>query len=94
MQTSSVNMLLPAAITSVCCREAKVWQTYANRRAVEELDFGAEVTDNLKQGTHMGPFVKHVNWALTLVNSLPESVSGRWIPGLKARRVEVLYYGG
>lgn len=32
-------------------------------------------------GTHMGMFVKHVNWALTLVNSLPEGISGRWVPG-------------
>ncbi|PHH84825.1 hypothetical protein CDD83_1325 [Cordyceps sp. RAO-2017] len=48
---------------------------------IERPDFGAEVTDNLLTGTHMGMFVKHVNWALTLVNSLPESFSGRWIPG-------------
>lgn len=30
----------------------------------------------------MGPIVKHMNWALTLVNALPESISGRWIPGM------------
>lgn len=29
----------------------------------------------------MGPIIKHMNWALTLVNALPESVSGRWVPG-------------
>ncbi|KAF4504223.1 hypothetical protein G6O67_008399 [Ophiocordyceps sinensis] len=48
---------------------------------IEQPDFGAEVTDNLLMGTHMGMLVKHINWALTLVNSLPESVSGRWVPG-------------
>lgn len=32
-------------------------------------------------GTHMGPMIKHMNWALTLINALPESISGRYIPG-------------
>lgn len=49
--------------------------------AVERPDFGAEVTDNLLMGTHLGPLVKHANWALKLINALPESFSGRWIPG-------------
>lgn len=49
--------------------------------AVERPDFGAEVTDNLLMGTHLGPLVKHANWALNLINALPESFSGRWIPG-------------
>ncbi|KJZ75747.1 hypothetical protein HIM_04904 [Hirsutella minnesotensis 3608] len=48
---------------------------------LERKDFGADVTNNLLMGTHMGMLVKHVNWALTLVSSLPESFSGRWIPG-------------
>ncbi|KAH6973674.1 cytochrome P450 [Ilyonectria sp. MPI-CAGE-AT-0026] len=48
---------------------------------VEESDFGAEVTNNLLIGTHMGPWVKHVNWVLTLVNALPESISSRCVPG-------------
>lgn len=29
----------------------------------------------------MGPWVKHVNWVLTLVNALPESISSRCVPG-------------
>ncbi|KAF1735461.1 Trichodiene oxygenase [Beauveria bassiana] len=48
---------------------------------IERPDFGAYTTDSLLKGTHMGPIIKHMNWALTLVNSLPESVSGRWVPG-------------
>ncbi|KYK59874.1 hypothetical protein DCS_01008 [Drechmeria coniospora] len=48
---------------------------------IEEPDFGAEVTDNLLTGTHMGMFVKHMSWALRLVSSLPESFSGCWVPG-------------
>lgn len=48
---------------------------------VEKSDFGAEITNDLLVGTHMGPFVKHVNWVLTLVNALPESISSRCIPG-------------
>ncbi|KAJ6781928.1 hypothetical protein PWT90_07206 [Aphanocladium album] len=48
---------------------------------IEEPDFGAYTTDSLLKGTHMGPIIKHMNWALTLVNALPESISGRWIPG-------------
>ncbi|KAG6297617.1 hypothetical protein E4U46_005759 [Claviceps purpurea] len=48
---------------------------------IERPDFGAEVTDNLLMGTHLGPLVKHANWALKLINALPESFSGRWIPG-------------
>ncbi|KAJ3497096.1 hypothetical protein NLG97_g2172 [Lecanicillium saksenae] len=52
-----------------------------NDHLIEEPDFGAYTTDSLLQGTHMGPIIKHMNWALTLVNSLPESISGRWIPG-------------
>ncbi|EGX95314.1 Cytochrome P450 [Cordyceps militaris CM01] len=31
--------------------------------------------------TYGGPIIKHMNWALTLVNALPESISGRWVPG-------------
>lgn len=50
---------------------------------VEKPDFGAEVTNNLLIGTHLGPLIKHANWALTLVNALPESFSGRWIPGTR-----------
>ena len=52
------------------------------RSAVEQPDFGAEVTNNLLMGTHMGLFIKHASWALTLVNALPESFSGRWVPGM------------
>ncbi|OAQ97404.1 hypothetical protein LLEC1_02670 [Akanthomyces lecanii] len=48
---------------------------------IEEPDFGAATTNSLLKGTHMGPIIKHMNWALTLVNALPESVSGRWVPG-------------
>ncbi|KAJ4147575.1 hypothetical protein LMH87_002087 [Akanthomyces muscarius] len=48
---------------------------------IEEPDFGAATIDSLLKGTHMGPIIKHMNWALTLVNALPESVSGRWVPG-------------
>ncbi|KAI5464211.1 cytochrome P450 [Mariannaea sp. PMI_226] len=48
---------------------------------VEKSDFGAEVTNNLLIGTHMGPFVQHVSWVLTLVNALPESISSRCMPG-------------
>ncbi|KHN98727.1 Cytochrome P450 [Metarhizium album ARSEF 1941] len=48
---------------------------------VERSDFGREVTNSLLMGTHMGPFIKHASWALALINSMPESVSGRWIPG-------------
>ncbi|KAG6012162.1 hypothetical protein E4U54_007693 [Claviceps lovelessii] len=48
---------------------------------IEQPDFGAGVTNNLLMGTHLGPLIKHANWALTLINSLPESFSGRWIPG-------------
>ncbi|KAF7548101.1 hypothetical protein G7046_g8791 [Stylonectria norvegica] len=48
---------------------------------VEKSDFGAEVTNNLLIGTHMGPFVKHLNWVLTIVNALPETLSSRCIPG-------------
>ncbi|OAA45062.1 Cytochrome P450 [Metarhizium rileyi] len=47
----------------------------------ERSDFGREVTDSLLTGTHMSLFIKHANWALSLVNSMPESLSGRWIPG-------------
>ncbi|KAG6038752.1 hypothetical protein E4U41_003751 [Claviceps citrina] len=48
---------------------------------IERPDFGAEVTNNLLMGTHLGPLIKHANWALGLINALPESFSGRWIPG-------------
>lgn len=48
---------------------------------IEKPDFGAEVTNNLLIGTHLGPLIKHASWALTLVNALPESFSGRWVPG-------------
>ncbi|GKT42503.1 N-acetyltryptophan 6-hydroxylase ivoC [Colletotrichum spaethianum] len=48
---------------------------------VEDETFGKEVTDNLLMGTHLGPMIKHMNWALTLVNALPESFSGRFVPG-------------
>ncbi|GJC82728.1 N-acetyltryptophan 6-hydroxylase ivoC [Colletotrichum liriopes] len=50
---------------------------------VEDETFGREVTDNLLMGTHLGPMIKHMNWALTLVNALPESFSGRFVPGKK-----------
>ncbi|KAK5998836.1 Cytochrome P450 monooxygenase astB [Cladobotryum mycophilum] len=50
-------------------------------RLVDASDFGAEVTDNLLLGTHMGPLIKHANWLLAIVMSLPESVSGFCIPG-------------
>ncbi len=53
---------------------------------VEEPDFGAYVTNSLLKGTHMGPVIKHVNWALVVVNALPESFSGRWVPGEDTRR--------
>lgn len=49
---------------------------------MEQPDFGREVTDNLLMGTHMGPIIKHANWALTIVNAMPESFSGRWVPGM------------
>ncbi|KAK6225057.1 hypothetical protein QIS74_03384 [Colletotrichum tabaci] len=48
---------------------------------IEDQNFGKEVTDNLLMGTHLGPMIKHMNWALTLVNALPESFSGRFVPG-------------
>ncbi|WYZ39302.1 hypothetical protein EsH8_III_001216 [Colletotrichum jinshuiense] len=48
---------------------------------IEDETFGKEVTDNLLVGTHLGPMIKHMNWALTLVNALPESFSGRFVPG-------------
>ncbi|KAG7058520.1 Cytochrome p450 [Colletotrichum scovillei] len=48
---------------------------------IEDETFGKVVTDNLLMGTHLGPMIKHMNWALTLVNALPESLSGRFIPG-------------
>ncbi|TQN71801.1 N-acetyltryptophan 6-hydroxylase ivoC [Colletotrichum shisoi] len=48
---------------------------------IEDRNFGKEVTDNLLVGTHLGPMIKHMNWALTLVNALPESFSGRFVPG-------------
>ncbi|OAA56925.1 Cytochrome P450 [Akanthomyces lecanii RCEF 1005] len=50
---------------------------------IEEPDFGAATVNSLLKGTHMGPIIKHMNWALTLVNALPESVSGRWVPALE-----------
>jgi cytochrome P450 len=48
---------------------------------VEKPDFGAEVTNDLLIGTHMGPCVQHLDWVLTLVNALPESISNRCMPG-------------
>lgn len=48
---------------------------------VEKSDFGCEVTNDLLKGTHMSPFVRHVDWVLTLVNALPASFSSRCIPG-------------
>ncbi|KAK1710367.1 cytochrome P450 [Colletotrichum lupini] len=48
---------------------------------IEDETFGKVVTDNLLMGTHLGPMIKHMNWALTLVNALPESFSGRFVPG-------------
>ncbi|OHF03422.1 hypothetical protein CORC01_01141 [Colletotrichum orchidophilum] len=48
---------------------------------IEDETFGKVVTDNLLMGTHLGPMIKHMNWALTLINALPESFSGRFIPG-------------
>ncbi|OAA55716.1 Cytochrome P450 [Cordyceps fumosorosea ARSEF 2679] len=51
---------------------------------IEEPDFGAHTTDSLLKGTHMGPIIKHMNWALTLVNALPESISG-WDGWLKLK---------
>lgn len=48
---------------------------------VEKPDFGAEVTNDLLIGTHMGPCVQQLNWVLTLVNALPESISNRCMPG-------------
>ncbi|PNY29917.1 Trichodiene oxygenase [Tolypocladium capitatum] len=65
-------------------RLADVINEYAFARCdhlIEKPDFGREVADNLLTGTHMGMLVKHMNRALTLVNSLPEPVSGRWVPG-------------
>ncbi|POR36854.1 Trichodiene oxygenase [Tolypocladium paradoxum] len=78
-----VNALLNA-LMSILQRLADVINEYAfarSDRLIEKPDFGREVTDNLLTGTHMGMFIKHMNWALTLVNSLPESFSGRWVPG-------------
>lgn len=57
--------------------------TKLTRLQVEDETFGKEVTDNLLVGTHLGPMIKHMNWALTLVNALPESFSGRFVPGRK-----------
>ncbi|KAL2689500.1 hypothetical protein Neosp_003554 [[Neocosmospora] mangrovei] len=48
---------------------------------VEKSDFGAEVTNDLLIGTHMGPCVQQLDWVLTLVNALPESISNRCMPG-------------
>ncbi|CAG7554953.1 unnamed protein product [Fusarium equiseti] len=48
---------------------------------VEKPDFGAEVTNDLLIGTHMGPCVQQLDWVLTLVNALPESISNRCMPG-------------
>lgn len=48
---------------------------------LEKDDFGAAVTDSMLKGTHIQPFLKHVSWALPLINRLPESVSTRIIPG-------------
>ena len=49
---------------------------------VEQPDFGAEVTNDLLVGTHMGPLANHVSWVLTLVNALPEHISStRCVPG-------------
>ncbi|TQW05438.1 Cytochrome P450 [Cordyceps javanica] len=77
--TEPINLMYPfSAYTNDVINE------YAFARSdhlIEEPDFGAHTTDSLLQGTHMGPIIKHMNWALTLVNALPESVSGRWVPG-------------
>lgn len=48
---------------------------------LEKEDFGAAVTDSMLKGTHIQPFIRHISWALPLINCLPESVSGRVIPG-------------
>ncbi|KAI0130256.1 hypothetical protein BJ170DRAFT_720425 [Xylariales sp. AK1849] len=43
--------------------------------------FGHKFTDEMIMGTAMAPTIKHLKWALHLVNSLPGSVSGRVVPG-------------
>lgn len=50
--------------------------------AVEEVTFGKQRTDDLLMGTHMGQLIKHVGpIGHKIVNYLPESISGRYVPG-------------
>ncbi|KAK3336174.1 cytochrome P450 CYP542B3 [Cercophora scortea] len=47
----------------------------------EEPDYGKDVTDALLTGTHYGKWIQHAEIILKLINALPESLSGRFIPG-------------
>lgn len=49
--------------------------------SIEDTSWGKEVTDSLQVGTRMGVIIKHMNWALKLIQYLPEQISRRWIPG-------------
>jgi len=53
---------------------------------IEHQTFGGHVTESLVVGTQMGMLVRNINWVLTLVNLLPENISGRWVPGEHAKR--------
>lgn len=49
---------------------------------IEDATFGKENTDSMLMGTHMGPIIKHIGpIGHKIVNSLPESISGRYVPG-------------
>lgn len=52
-----------------------------SHRLIERPDFGKQVTDDLLTGTHYGKWIQHVSPILTLINALPEYISGRFVPG-------------
>ncbi|CAJ2507651.1 Uu.00g088370.m01.CDS01 [Anthostomella pinea] len=50
-------------------------------KLVEDPNYGRDTTDSLLDGTRMGNTIKHMPWLLALANQLPESLTGRYIPG-------------
>ncbi|CAF3431566.1 unnamed protein product [Fusarium graminearum] len=70
-----------SALTNVYLDVINEYAFARSDHLVEKPDFGAEVTNDLLIGTHMGPCVQQLDWVLTLVNALPESISNRCMPG-------------
>ncbi|KAI9163430.1 Cytochrome P450 monooxygenase sdnE [Paramyrothecium foliicola] len=67
-------------------RPLNVMYPFSAYTNVEESDYGADVTDSMLMGTHLGHLIKHAGWTLTVVDNLPDYVSSRWVPGWSGLR--------